>query len=109
MISGNDFVRMMYEDDQSAKIAGPHKVKLGGKTEVELDPQVSPPHPSDTKPYTRDPSTTTDGNRTEKIDFPQQRGPTNPVERRLADMWSDSLEQQTRQAQKRQSGKYRDQ
>jgi len=106
MTSSKDFLRQIYLEDDGSKIARPDKVKLGGKTEVELDPQVSPPHPSDNKPEGRDPSTIT--GRDEKIDFPKQDGPANPASH-LGKMWADSLEQQTRRAQQRQSGKYRDQ
>jgi len=79
MITGNDFVRMIYEDDDG------YKVKLGGKTEVELDAQAAEVNTKDTAPVDS-------SGQGKKIDFPQQRGPTNPVEKRLADMWNDSLE-----------------
>jgi hypothetical protein len=102
MISGNDFVRMMYEGDGIVK---PHKIKPGGETEVETNPETSPPNSNDTRPFTRDPSTTTGDNAQEKIDFPQQRGPTNP-QRHLADIWNKSIEQTTRRAQQRQTGRY---
>jgi hypothetical protein len=112
MSDANTFLKTIYEDDSSAtverlgaKIAKQAPIRLGGKTEVELDPQMSPPNISDTKPLTNDPSGTTGDNAQDKIDFPQQRGPTNP-QRHLTKMWQDNLEQTTRRAQARQSGKY---
>jgi hypothetical protein len=109
--SSKDFFRQIYfEDDQSAtvsrmgaEIAQQAPIKFGGKTPVDLHPEMKPPTSAET---TSD--TVRDSNRSDKIDFPQQRGPTNPIDH-IRQMYTDSIAQQTRRAQQRQSGKYREQ
>lgn len=115
MIKSDEFLRRIYEGDEpatitkmGARIAKQEPVKFGGVSKVDTSPEVK-----DAKAMTDDKGTKgfDKGNRPNDhrpghIDYPQQRGPSNP-QSRWKDAWAKAgLETSTRAAQRRQSGNY---
>jgi hypothetical protein len=112
-----DWSHWLREDDGSATVqrigaqaARQDKVKFGGVTKVQHSPDLKMPEANkvdDGKGSYGLPKTQIDRNnrpndhRPSHIDYPSQKGPSNPVQR-LGQMWQNSIEAQTKRAQKMQ-------
>ena len=94
MTNAHEFFARIY-----GEAASDNTVVYGGKTKVEISPrasEVTPEMMRDKDPV-RNPRAVQD--------LPQQNGPTNPVKQssipqRIADMWDQSIEAQTKRAQR---------
>jgi hypothetical protein len=94
MTNATDFLARIY-----CEAASDNTVVYGGKTKVEISPRASEVTPElmrDKDPV-RNPRAVQD--------WLQQNGPTNPgkqssIPQRIADMWNQSLEAQTKRAQR---------
>jgi len=115
--SADDFFRKIYlgEDDSAAtitkmgaKIAKQTPVKAG-VTKVDVNPSTKIDAKTiDGKGFGRsyDRNNRPNDHRPGSVDFPSQKGPSNP-QQRFVDRWTKAgLETSTRAAQRRQSGNY---